>query len=140
MDQNVNDLRKERSLLEDLINYISIMYSYRWLIILISSIAIVCSVAFTLISKSLPSATSPLPNIYESHAALILQQEENDALSALAISLGLVPQAESSRNTRFDNAELAIKVLRTPNILDALAEEFNAQFGTPELQATARPS
>ena len=125
MDQNVNDLRKERSLLEDLINYISIMYSYRWLIILISSIAIVCSVAFTLISKSLPSATSPLPNIYESHAALILQQEENDALSALAISLGLVPQAESSRNTRFDNAELAIKVLRTPNILDALAEEFN---------------
>ncbi len=117
-------ITEEKPLSEIIIKYIAILISYKGLVIIITAIAAILSVAFAFASSRLPSEESPLPNIYRAYAVLLLQQEESQGIESLFGSLGMVP-GFGGRSGPFDLGQLALKVLRSPAILDTLVNEFD---------------
>jgi tyrosine-protein kinase Etk/Wzc len=114
----------ERTLLEGLIHYISVLLSYKWLVVTITLTAAVLSVVFSIISIVLPPEKSPLPNRYTATSVILLQHEEGVSLEAILASLGLVvPGADSTTSAGFDNGQLAIKIMNSREYLDTLLEE-----------------
>ena len=117
---------EERTLLEGIVDYLSILLSYKWLLIFITMIAVVWAVLFSIISRALPPEISPFPNVYESHAVLLMEQKESSDLSFLFASFGLgSPDGSGGFSPGFDYAKLAIRILQSPAILDALVDEFD---------------
>jgi tyrosine-protein kinase Etk/Wzc len=117
---------EERSLVEALLHYLGVLLSYKWLMIIITLLAMIAAVVFSVVSLSLPPEKSPLPNRYTSTAVLIMQQEQTTGLESALASLGLTPPSDLSRSaTGFDMGQLAIKVLQSREILDQLVQEFN---------------
>jgi uncharacterized protein involved in exopolysaccharide biosynthesis len=113
----------ERSLLEGVIHLVSILITYRWLIVSTTLIAAAVAVFFSVISLLLPPEQSPLPNTYRAYAVILLQQEEAASLESTLSSLGLMPsQTARGTGTGFDYSALAIKVMHSREFLDTLAE------------------
>jgi tyrosine-protein kinase Etk/Wzc len=116
----------ERTLLEGLIHYISVILSYKWLIIIITVIAAALSGAFSIVSLLLPPEKSPLPNMYTATAVILLQREEGVNLEATLALLGLVvPGTTGAASAGFDIGQLAIRVMNSREFLDALIEDFD---------------
>ncbi len=116
----------ERTIFESLIDYLRILISYRWLLFIITVIAVAWAVVFSIISSTLPPEESPFPNQYASHAVLLMQQEEGSSLASMFDSLGLAPPGGSRGGSAgFDYAQLALRILQSPAILDVLVDEFD---------------
>jgi tyrosine-protein kinase Etk/Wzc len=116
----------ERTLLEGLIHYISVLVSYKWLIVTITLTAAVLSVAFSIVSRELPAGKSPLPNLYTAISVILLQREEGVSLEATLASLGLiVPGTTGTGSAGFDIGQLAIRVMNSREYVDTLLEDFS---------------
>ena len=116
----------ERTIFESLIDYLRILISYRWLLFIITMIATFYAVIFSMISSTLPPEESPFPNQYASRAVLLMQQEEGSSLGSMFDSLGLTPPGGSRGGSAgFDYAQLALRILQSPAILDVLVDEFD---------------
>ncbi len=129
----------ERSLLQGLTHYLSILLAYRWLIAITALTAAAAAVAFAVLSRALPPARSPLPNTYRASSVLLLQQEEAASVEATLASVGLVaPGAAGLLPGQFDYAQLAMKVMRSREFVDTLLEDFNlyGQLGIPRSSRT----
>jgi tyrosine-protein kinase Etk/Wzc len=117
---------EERTIVEGLLHYLGVLLSYRWLIIIITLLAMIVAVIFSVVSLALPPEKSPLPNRYTATAVLIIQQEQTAGLESALASLGLTPPSELGRaSTGFDIGQLAIKVLQSRELLDQLVQEFD---------------
>ncbi len=120
----------ERTLLEGLLHYLSILLKYRWLIILITGAAAAASIAFCVASLVLPVEKSPLPNVYTATGVVLVQKGMGDTLSAsLLASLGVgtpsrLMDAGTTTTAGFDTGALLILVLRSRTVIDDIIEEF----------------
>jgi len=115
----------ERTLLEGVIYYISILFKYKWLIIGITGVTTILVVAFSIITLALPPEKSPLPNRYEARATLIVQESETTGLDSVVASLGLaLPGGAEGGYGSLEYGQLAVMVLNSRIILDPLVKEF----------------
>ena len=112
----------ERTLLEGLLFYTSILLKYKKLIIITTAITAVSIIVFSIISLKLPPEESPLPNIYRAYAVIIFQEGSGGAagMSSMLSAFGV----ESSGGTT-DSSQLALQVLRSRPFLDQVVKEFN---------------
>ncbi len=118
--KNINK-NEERTLLEGLLYYFGILWRYKWLIIIFTFLAAAGSVAFSIVSLRLPPEESPLPNVYQANARLLVHSGQRGGSAAILASLG-VDMPSSSGN--IDMGEFAVQVLRSRNVLDQLVDEF----------------
>jgi tyrosine-protein kinase Etk/Wzc len=116
----------ERTLLEGVIFYISILLKYKWMIIGITAVAAILVLAFSIITLVLPPEKSPLPNQYKAQATLIVQESESGGLDTVVAALGLaLPGPVEGVSGSLDYGQLALMVLNSRIILDPLVEEFD---------------
>ena len=113
--------REERSLIEGILYYLSILLRYKWLIVALTTTAAAGAVIFSIITLRLPPDRNPLPNKYTANAVLLVQSEDSgmSALSSVLSTLGA-----SASGGGMDYGEIALKVLGSRPFLDTLIEEF----------------
>ena len=125
-DKNQDNTSTERSLLEGAIYYFTILLKYKWLIILITGIAAVGVLAFSIVTLVLPPEKSPLPNKYGAQAILIVQELESGGINSVIAALGLaLPEQAGTPSGGLDYGQLALLVLNSRILLDPLVEEFD---------------
>jgi tyrosine-protein kinase Etk/Wzc len=114
-----------RTLLEILLKYLSILWKYRWLIIIVTVTTAVGAVGFGMASLLLPPEKSPLPNRYTANATLLVQKGMGDSLSAsILAALGIEsPPTDSAMG--FETGSLLVLVLKSRTLLDKVIEEFS---------------
>jgi tyrosine-protein kinase Etk/Wzc len=114
----------ERTLLEGVLYYLSILLRYRWVIIGITATAAIGVLAFCIVTRLLPPDKSPLPNSYTAQAVLLVQRGSQGALaSSILSSLGIAPDT-SNTAAGFDSGALLMTVLGSRTFLDKIIEEF----------------
>jgi tyrosine-protein kinase Etk/Wzc len=115
-------LSEERTLLEGLLHYLSILIRYKWLIAIITFTAATAVVIFSVATLSLPLDRNPLPNKYTAYAVLLVQSEESgmSALSSVLSSLGAGGGGGS-----VSYGDVGLQVLSSRPTLDTLVEEFS---------------
>ncbi len=117
---------EERTLLEGLIRFLTILVKYKSLLVVTTLTAAAISGTFSIISLLLPPEKSPLPNTYRAYAVILLQQGETSSLESTLASLGLIPsEADRSTGTGFDSSALAIKVMNSREFLDTIVEDLH---------------
>jgi capsule polysaccharide export protein KpsE/RkpR len=127
-------LPAERSLLETVLHYFSILLRYRWLIIGITGGVTILTVAFAVLSLRLPPEKSPLPNLYRAQAVLLLpQQQGGDLATSIMAALGVEQRAIASA-AGFDTGAFVIQVANSRSLLDRIVQEFDlsTRFGIKE--------
>jgi uncharacterized protein involved in exopolysaccharide biosynthesis len=109
-----------------LIDLFAVLWHRKVMILVITLIAMVGVVVFSIISLVLPTETSPLPNTY-TPSALMLINNTSSAGGAMAATLGglggLAGLAGVSTGPTF--SELAIYLVGTNTLLDAVVDEFD---------------
>jgi tyrosine-protein kinase Etk/Wzc len=115
----------EKTILESLLHYLSILLKYRWFIIVTTVVAAIGVTAFSIVSLRLPPEKSPLPNYYTTDATILVERGTQGALaSTILASLGLERGATTATGY-FDIGAFLIMVLRSRTFLDKVIEEFN---------------
>ncbi|SIR02564.1 Uncharacterized protein involved in exopolysaccharide biosynthesis [Alkalispirochaeta americana] len=111
----------------DLIDILGVLYRYKFLIIGLTGFAAVAVVIFAIISIVLPPDRSPLPNVYEPEAIILIDdgQSGSGGLQAALAARGLsgFPGLPSVGGGSY--GELAVLLLRSNTLLDRLVDEFN---------------
>ncbi len=120
----------ERTLLEGVIGFISVLLSYKWLIVAVTAFAALLSLTLSIASIALPPGKSPLPNTYTAVSILLMQREEGVSLESTLASLGVMPPGTAGTGT-FELGQLAIRVMNSREFQDSLLEEFDfySKFG-----------
>jgi uncharacterized protein involved in exopolysaccharide biosynthesis len=113
---------EERAPIENLLYYLSILLKYKWIVIIITFLAAIGSVAYSIITIRLPPDESPLPNYYQANARLLVHSGQRGSTASLLASLG-VDMPSSSAN--IDIGEFAVQVLRSRYVVDKLVKKFN---------------
>ena len=113
----------------DLLDLIGVLFKHKLLIILITSIAIICVVTYSIISIKLPPNKSPLPNYFKPISTVkINSSNSSSGLSGMIDSSGMGALAGligiSGAGGASDSA-FAIKLAKSNMIADQIAEEFN---------------
>ena len=116
----------ERTLLEGIIYYISILLRYKWMIVGVTGAATILVLVFSIVTLVLPPEKSPLPNRYMAQATLIIQEGQTGGLDSVVAALGLaLPEQAGGAYGSLDYGQLALMVLNSRIILDPLVEEFD---------------
>jgi tyrosine-protein kinase Etk/Wzc len=114
----------ERGLVEGMLQYLSILRGYRWLIIGVTVGVTLLALAFCILSVRLPPERSPLPNVYTARAVLLIQQQMgNDLATSIMTALGATQQTIDYASG-FDTGALVLEVLRSRPLLDRVIQEF----------------
>jgi uncharacterized protein involved in exopolysaccharide biosynthesis len=111
----------ERTLIEGLLFYLSILLRYKWLVIGTTAAAAVGVVIFSIISLRLPPEESPLPNYYEAYATLLVADSGGSSAQSILAALGMETRGGGGTNY----AQIAQRVVRTRSFLDTLVEEHD---------------
>lgn len=121
MENSQKVVPQERTLLQTLLHYTSILLKYKIMIILITATVAFLSVGFSVISLKLPSERSPLPNYYEAYAVIVFQEGGSAAgMSSMLEAFGVEsPQGGMS------SPQLAMQILRSRSFLDQVVEKFD---------------
>lgn len=115
----------ERTLLEGVLHYFSILLKYRWLIIATTATCALGVLAFCVASIRLPPEKSPMPNQFTAQAVILVQRGAQGALaSSILASLGIEPSSTSVA-AGYDNGALLLLVLHSRTFLDRVIEEFS---------------
>lgn len=121
---NVKTSSTERGILESLLQLFRVLLTYRWLIVVMTTVAAAGVVAFSIVSLRLPPEKSPLPNYYTASATILVERGGQGVLaSTILASLGLEPGAVAPSGT-YDIGAFLIMVLRSRTFLDKIIEEF----------------
>lgn len=116
--------KPESSILDTIVHYLSILWRFRLLIVITTGAVTFAVLAFCAISVILPPEKSPLPNVYEASATILIQQNaQTDTASSIMAALG-VTQGVQQMSTQVNNGDLVIEILNSRIMLDALADEF----------------
>lgn len=116
----------ERTLLESVIYYLTILFKYKWMITTMTGVSAIAVVAFSILTLMLPPEKSPLPNKYKAQAILIVQESKSIGLDSVVAALGLtLPEQAGGPYGGLDYGQLALMVLNSRILLDPLVEEFD---------------
>ena len=111
-----------------LIDLFAVLLHYKLMIIIISVLAAVASVVFSVVSMKLPPEKSPLPNVYTPEAQMLIKESSSGGglSSALASSgLGsLAGLAGVSVGGGSTNSSLATYLAYSNSLLDTITDEF----------------
>lgn len=112
----------ERTLIEGLLLYLSILLRYKWLVIATTAAAAVGVLVFSIISLRLPPEDSPLPNYYRAYATLLVSEETGGSTTrAMLSALGVDMPGGGGMNY----GQLAQQVLRSRSFLDEIVAEHD---------------
>lgn len=110
----------ERTLLEGLLHYISIILEYRKLIIGSTCLSAILIVIFSFISLKLPPDISPMPNQYSAYAIVLFQEGVSNAgMSSMLSAFGV-----ESGGSGTSPSQLAIEILQSRSFIDDVVEHF----------------
>ena len=114
----------ERTLMEGLIHYVSILLKYRWVVIGITAAAALGVMAFCAASVLLPPSRSPLPNKYTASAVILVHRGAESELSqSIRTAMGITG-APAYSGTQFDNGAFLVMILQSRIMLDKVVDEF----------------
>jgi tyrosine-protein kinase Etk/Wzc len=139
-DGSMRSSNTEPTLFELVINFLSIIFAYRWIIIGITAAAAAGVIAYCIVTIRLPPEKSPLPNQYTAQAIILVQQGAQGNLAATILaSLGIEPGGDSVAPAGYDGGALLTMVLHSRSFLDTVVEEFGIinKYGIRE-QAKSR--
>jgi tyrosine-protein kinase Etk/Wzc len=123
-DNTPQGARAERSLIEGVVFYFSVLLRYRWMIIITTGVAAIGVLSFLVLSIKLPPEKSPLPTQYTADAVLILQQQNSDVASSIMSAFGL-SQTSAGSGVGSDTGAMILAVLHSRPLLDKIVDEFN---------------
>ena len=111
----------ERTLLEGVLHYLTILLRYRVFIVVVTLLAAIGVVAFSIVSLRLPPEDSPLPNRYRASAILLIGEDPTGGgMETILESLGMsVPRTGTSPG------RLAMQVLTSRSFIDDIIEAHN---------------
>lgn len=121
-NEEISIANRERTLLEGILYYLSYLLRNKILIIVITTISALGSIAFSIVSLRLPPDESPYPNFYHAYAVLIVDQAGGGEMTTMLASLGI--QAPGGGN-EMNYGELGLRVLRSRPFIDAIVKEHN---------------
>lgn len=125
MEGNVNNQQEDEISLIDLF---AVLLHYKWMIIIVTGLAMIFAVVFSIISLVLPSEKSPLPNKFTPKAEMLIKENSSGGglSSALASSgLGsLAGLAGVNVGGGATNASLATFLASSNMLLDAVTDKF----------------
>ena len=123
MENIQNTKLEERSLLEGILHYIAILLNYKVLVITLTLLAAVGSVAFSIYSVRLPNNESPFPNYYKAYSVIVFQEGGGEAagMASMLSAFGV----ESQTRGAADPAQMALNTLQSRPFIDNLVEKFN---------------
>lgn len=112
-----------------LIDLFAVLLHYKWMIIIISVVAMVGAVVFSIVSIKMDAEKSPLPNVYTPRAQMLIKENSSSGggLSAALASSGLsslAGLAGVSVGGGSTNASLATYLVSSNALLDAVTDEF----------------
>ena len=123
MEKNESTFPEERTLLEGILHYLSIILKYKKMVVIVTGSAMIGVVIFSVISLLLPPEKSPLPNKYRSYAVIMFQGESGGGaagMSSMLSTFGIESTGGSA-----SPSQLALEVLRSRPFVDDVAKEFN---------------
>ncbi len=126
ISENNGRLPQERTLLEGIFHYLSILIVYRKFIFFTTLLAAVGVLIFSILSLKLPPERSPLPNQYLSSAKIIIdddgaQNSINEMLAAMGMTITGTRADDPERLTPLQ--ALTIQILNSGSFLDAIIQE-----------------
>jgi uncharacterized protein involved in exopolysaccharide biosynthesis len=111
-----------------LIDLFAVLWRRRVMIIVITLIAAIGVVTYSVISLVLPPETSPLPNVYTPKALMLINNSASSgsSLSSMIASSGLGGLAGlAGISTGASSSQLAVYLVGTNSLLDAVAKRFD---------------
>ncbi len=114
-----------------LIDLFAVLLHYKWLIIIMTLVAMIGAVIFAVLSIKMPPETSPMPNVYTPSAKMLIQESSSSGggLSSMLSSSGLGALAGmagvSVGGGGSSNASLATYLVSSNQLLDAITDRFN---------------
>jgi tyrosine-protein kinase Etk/Wzc len=122
MDSEIS-AKPEKVQMDGVFLYITLLWKRRLVIVLVTGIVTLATIAFCAISVVLPADQSPLPNTYKAEATILVQSSgQPDISNTILTGLGYNAGTESNN---VDNGQLIIEVLKSRWVLDSLAKEFD---------------
>jgi len=124
----------EKSFLELVLHYISLLMRYKYMIIIGSAVAAVFIVIFSIITIKLPADRSPLPNIYRAYGIVLFQEGgSNTSMSAMLSAFGV-----ESPSGGVSASQFALQILNSRPYLDNVVNHFQiiSKLGIVENQKT----
>ena len=121
------ETRKEGSGIS-LVDILAVLWRRKWMIIIITLLAAIAVVAYSLVSLRLPPETSPLPNQYTPKALMLIENRSSSSLSSMMGNLGGLASLAginlaASGSTSYSN--LAVYLVGTNSLLDSVVDEFD---------------
>lgn len=115
----------EPTLLEMALHFLAILLKYRWLVIIVTLVGALGSVAFSIVSIVLPPEKSPLPNRYTANATLFVQKGMGENLSTSILAALGMQTVSTDTSGGFETGSLLVSVLKSRTLLDKVIEEFD---------------
>jgi tyrosine-protein kinase Etk/Wzc len=108
----------------DIFFLLSILFKYKWFVIIATGLVAVAVFLFTLITAVLPPEINPLPDTYRATTLLLIDEKmSRDIWAPFSWWEKSVMAGEFPSN--FSHGELAIKLLKSNTVIDAIAEEYS---------------
>jgi uncharacterized protein involved in exopolysaccharide biosynthesis len=128
----------------DLVGLIKGIFVYRWMIAAITSVAMVCVVAYSFISILMPPASSYLPNQYTASALVLVDDSTmsaNSILTAISASFvsGIAGLSDIQRPEKINTSALIAYLVGTNTFRDSIIREFDlvAHYKAPSAPRAA---
>ena len=108
MDKKESTLPEERTLLEGILHYVSIILRYKKMVVIVTGAAMFVIVLFSLVTLKLPAKINPLPNIYEASAKIMFQNNLNSSagMASMLSTFGF----DTATTASTDSSQLALQV------------------------------
>ena len=122
MDKNESTLTEERTLLEGILHYVSIILRYKKMVFVITAAAMIGVVVFSIITLKLPAEKNPLPNVYQASAKIMFQNSLNASagMASMLSTFGF----DTSSTANIDSSQLALQVIQSKPFIDSVVKEF----------------
>lgn len=121
MENSHIDIPEERSLLDGILAYISILMEYKIMIIVGTIFTAVLIVSISILSLKLPPEQSPLPNIYRAYAVVLFEDGGGDSgMSSMLSAFGVESISGSS-----SPSNVAMEILKSRFYIDKIVEKFD---------------
>lgn len=116
---STEDDTKPQRLTEIIIWIVSVLWRYKWLIIVPTGLISTAVVVYAYISIKLPAEQSPMPNVYTATATLLVYEGESSEIESFLTSVLASPVSG------LNHGEIMVRVLRSRSILDELIQRFD---------------
>ena len=113
---------QQKTQVDYLLSYLSFLFRYKYLIIIITFLAAAGSVTYSIVSLKLPPEESYYPNRYRAYSVLIVGQDNTSSMANLLSTFGINAPAGGNE---INYGQLGIRVLQSRPFIDEIVKEHN---------------